>query len=120
LLHKQRFGIFSESFEGLTEPPLGWLIDNPDQDIAWELATFSGLIGINDQLTRAFYMDHFDYAERGEEDYLFMIPVDLTGVVSPALNFDLAHKGYDSNYSDGLRVEFFPGLRPGRYTGGAF
>jgi hypothetical protein len=54
-------------------------------------------------------MNHFNYNDRGQEDHLYMIPVELTGVDTPSLNFDLAHRAYGNTYSDGLRVELFPG-----------
>ncbi len=102
-------GVFKEGFEASSLQPLGWLINNPDEGTTWALTNaYPTMVGINGDPTKAFFMNHFQYQERGEMDDLYMIPVDLSSVVHPELTFDLAHSGYDDSYSDGLRVELFP------------
>jgi PKD repeat protein len=103
-------GPFTETFEGLVEAPLGWVVSNPDDAVTWKLSlNYNNLIGKDGDPTRAWFMNHFNYSDRGQEDYLYMIPIEVTGVDTPSLNFDLAHRAYGNTYSDGLRVELFPG-----------
>lgn len=103
-------GAFTETFQGITEAPLGWVVANPDNAVTWKLSlNYNNLIGKDGDPTRAYFMNHFNYNDRGQEDYLYMIPVEVTGVDTPSLNFDLAHRAYGNTYSDGLRVELFPG-----------
>jgi hypothetical protein len=103
-------GAFTETFEGITEAPLGWVVGNPDDAVTWKLSlNYNNLIGKDGDPTRAYFMNHFNYNDRGQEDHLYMIPVEVTGVDTPSLNFDLAHRAYGNTYSDGLRVELFPG-----------
>ncbi|MBL7828656.1 MAG: PKD domain-containing protein, partial [Saprospiraceae bacterium] len=103
-------GTFLETFENLEEPPVGWLVHNPDQSITWQLSTeLANLVGFDGNNTRAIYMDHFNYSDDAAIDYLYMIPFDLMGVDSPQLTFHLAHRGYSAAFSDGLKVEILPG-----------
>lgn len=103
-------GAFTETFEGQTEVPLGWVVSNPDGAVTWKLSlNYNNLIGKDGDPTRAFFMNHFNYNDRGQEDHLYMIPLEVAGVDTPSLNFDLAHRAYGNTYSDGLRVELFPG-----------
>jgi hypothetical protein len=93
---------YEQNFENAINPPLGWSIENPDLDDTWQEATFTG---IDDEITKGFGVNFFSYNDRGQEDILTSIPVDLTGLNNPSLLFDLAHSGYDDSYSDGLRIE---------------
>lgn len=104
-------GYFEESFEAATaQAPTGWVVGNPDLDpVTWIKASAPDVpvIGADGQPTKAMFMPHFNYEDRGFEDYLYMEPVDLGTTPSPGLTFDLAHVGYDANYADSLRVEVF-------------
>ncbi|MBK8966015.1 MAG: S8 family serine peptidase [Lewinellaceae bacterium] len=96
---------FSEDFQSANFPPQGWAVGNPDNEVTWERsATVTGSSGLN---TRATYLNCFDYDGRGEEDYLYMLPVDLNNLPDPGLRFDLAHANYNGDFSDSLRVEVF-------------
>lgn len=102
-------GYFEENFEALEPLPGGWLVSNPDGDVSWEKFEVPNVevIGSDGQPTEAMFLNHFDYESRGPEDYLYMVPVDLSTTPSPGLTFDLAHVGYDENFADSLRVEVF-------------
>lgn len=103
-------GNYSEDFELSNATPLGWHISNPDDGVTWALTTAqNSLIGSDGNPTRAYFLDHYDYSTTGEEDYLYMIPLDLTHDTTPGLSFDFAHTGYNETYNDGFRVEVFPG-----------
>lgn len=99
-------GYFTENFEGFDFPPLGWRITNPDGSFTWTM-TGGNITGLNGQPTRAMGLSAYFYIAPGEEDYVDMIPVDLSGVANPGLAFDLAHAG-DGSSGETLRIEVFP------------
>ncbi len=105
---------FSESFEASPSLPNGWLVENPDvleEGITWTLRT-TGVTGANGAPSRAIFLDCFSYNNRGSEDYLYLVPLDLSNIPDPGLTFDLAHAAYNSSYIEKLRVEVFPGCDP--------
>ncbi len=101
-------GVFTEDFEAASAQnlPDGWVGINPDGDIGWSVFT-NNVIGSGGDNTTVMGMNFFDYSQREVEDYLYMIPVDLSNVDNPGLTFDLAHIGYNDTYFDSLRVEVF-------------
>lgn len=102
---------FTENLEATSDFPNGWAPVNPDGGIGWEMS--DGLpfpiVGPDDLIGRSLHLDFYEYGpnQDGQEDYLYMIPLDLTNVVEPALSFDVAHARYDGSYVDGLRIEAF-------------
>jgi len=102
---------FTENFEATPGFPSGWSPINPDGLIGWETTDglFTPVVGPDDLIGRSLHMNFYQYGpdEIGQEDYLYMIPVDLTGLNNPALTFKIAHARYDNTYSDGLRVDIF-------------
>lgn len=97
---------FQENFQATTFPPLGWSIGNPDESVTW-VRTPTNITGVNGQNTRATFLNCYNYNGTGEEDYLYLIPVDLSNLPSPGLRFDLAHANYDETYFDSLRIDVF-------------
>jgi PKD repeat protein len=84
--------------------PLGWSMENPDNDMTWNLAT---PIGITGTTTYALFMNFFNYSNAPQEDRIITNGIDLTGTTMPYLVFDVAYAPYDpTNYIDGLRVEY--------------
>jgi PKD repeat protein len=106
---------FTENFQSSSVLPSGWLIVNPDAEtdgLTWTLET-DGVTGINGAATRALYLNCFSYNEVGEEDYVYMPPLDLHNLPHPGLKFDVAHAQYNSTYTESLRVEVFTNCDPG-------
>jgi len=99
-------GFFSEGFQSLVFPPQGWAVENPDGNITWTHIA-SGVTGSSGQSTRATFINCLNYFFQGEEDYLYLPPLDLSNLSDPGILFDLAHANYDSDYYDSLRVEVF-------------
>jgi PKD repeat protein len=99
-------GYFAEDFEEVDFPPFGWRITNPDNSTTWTKTTQT-VTGSNGQPTNALRLNCFSYLTPGEEDYLDLIPADLTGISNPAIAFDLAHVRRNNNIEQ-LRVEVFP------------
>lgn len=99
-------GNVAEDFQGFDFPPLGWRITNPDGSIAWS-KTSQNVTGANGQPTRALWLNCFSYLSTGEEDYVDLIPVDLSGIPNPGLRFDLAH-ARRGGLIETMRVEVFP------------
>ncbi|MBC7777652.1 MAG: S8 family serine peptidase, partial [Phycisphaerae bacterium] len=102
---------FTENFEATPALPIGWRFENPDGLIGWQTtdSLFFPVVGPDDLIGRSIHVNFFQYgpAGFGNEDYLYMIPVDLAGFDSPALSFKVAHARFDDTYSDGMRVEVF-------------
>ncbi len=98
---------FTQTFQTATFPPTGWSIGNPDNNVTWA-RTPTNVIGANGQNTRAAFLNVFNYGNaQGQEDYLYLPPINLSNLPSPGIRFDLAHANYDSTYSDSLRIEVF-------------
>ncbi len=92
---------FTEDFQGLALPPAGWGIENGDGGLGWEFLNVTGPAG---QQTRAARVNNYQYAEVGQEDLLFSIPIDLRTAISPVLSFDLAYALRNNLTYDELRV----------------
>lgn len=99
----QSSGPYLEQLNGAQFPPSGWSVFNPDNLATWQRS--DTITGNDGRPTTAYWLNCFDYDGRGEEDFLYTIPVDLTTSAKPVFQFDLAHAGYDSTYNDQLRVE---------------
>lgn len=101
---------FSEGFEASAVFPYGWLVSNPDaiiDGITWTLIN-DEVTGPNGEPGRAIFLDAFSYTDRGQEDYIYLRPLDLTGISNPGLTFDVAHAAYNNSSIERLRVEVFP------------
>ena len=88
-------------FETATFPPNPFTLQNPDNADTWERSTAAGGFGNS---TASAYIDNFDYDAAGQTDYIITPFMDMSGVTSPELSFDVAYARYSANYSDGMRV----------------
>lgn len=85
----------AEPFVSATFPYTDWILDNPDGGITWARTATSGGI---------LKYDAFNYASAGESDEFYVKPVDISGVTSPILSFDVAYKPYSATYYEKLEV----------------
>ena len=91
---------FNQGFNNFL--PSGWELENPDNSTTWDQ---KNAIGSNGQNTSAVFISNINYNAPLQEDYLITPGIDLTGASQPVLIFDVSHATYNSNYSDGLRVD---------------
>jgi PKD repeat protein len=96
-------------FENADQLPSGWLVENPDNNITWNLLQATSLIGPNGSVSRSLFLNIYDYDSPGEEDYIYITPLNLDGVQNPTLAFHVAYANYSFQpANDQLRVEVFP------------
>jgi PKD repeat protein len=99
---------FSAGFGGTPALPNGWNIINEDNLVGWAV-TPDNVIGINNTATSAMFLDHSSYSPaEQQEDYLYMIPLNLSNLPYPALVFDYAHTQRNNTFGDGLKIEAYP------------
>jgi PKD repeat protein len=98
--------VLSNSFE-MIGLPNGWANVNPDASVGWSNFGFS-VTGSNGFSTHAYWLNHFNYLPAAnQEDYLYLIPVELNSFNYPILLFDYAHAQKDADTQETLRVEAF-------------
>ncbi len=91
----------SESFEGATNPPTGWVnLDNSTQGRAWVKSTAAGGFGLT---ASAMMYDNYSFNNIGEKDELQVKNLNFVGLSSASLSFDVAYQVY-TGYSDALSV----------------
>lgn len=91
---------FFEDFE--TNPLLNgkWFIENPDNDITWEVATVNG----NSPGNKAMKLDFFNYVQNGERDGLISPKISLQGYNSAEMTFEHAYRRYNQTAADSLII----------------
>ncbi|MBL7807984.1 MAG: S8 family serine peptidase [Saprospiraceae bacterium] len=103
--------LFTETFEASSSFPPGWVAINPDGEIGWVTtdALLTPVVGPDDLIGRSLHMNFYEYgpSQIGQEDYVYMIPLDLTTLSNATLNFYISHARYDATYTDGMRVEIY-------------
>lgn len=88
---------FTETFTAL---PSKWTIQNPDQQITWQLRTAPKETSAN----KALFMDFFEYEDNFGEQDIFLSPVfNLSTASVASLVFDVAHARFQSS-NDQLKV----------------
>jgi hypothetical protein len=87
--------------EGFTSafPPLNWSTFNATSGPSWVKSTSCGGFGLSSESTK---MDFYTYAA-GTINELILPPINLAGVITPTLTFDLAYATY-ANEADKLEV----------------
>ena len=87
--------------EGFTStfPPLKWSTFNATSGPSWVKSTSCGGFGLSSESTK---MDFYTYAS-GTINELILPPINLAGVITPTLTFDLAYATY-ANEADKLEV----------------
>lgn len=88
---------FSQSFEeGLGD----WTIENPDNNITWEVKDVSGTVAGS----KAIGISLYDYAVVGERDAIISPIIDFRANSAITLRFNHAHRRFSNNESDSLIV----------------
>ncbi|MDQ6762682.1 MAG: T9SS type A sorting domain-containing protein [Bacteroidota bacterium] len=91
-----------EGFESTTfPPPGGWSLSNPDAGITWARTTQASKSGVASMTLNAL-----NYTTKGQEDILKSPKIDLTGVDSIKINFDVAYSQYSANLRDSLQIVY--------------
>jgi M6 family metalloprotease-like protein len=83
---------FTENFENFTKNS-GWTINNPDNDLTWELMGAGGNGG-----NFAAGVNNFEYFSFLERDQLISPPINLTGHTQAYLNFNYAYAMTSSSF----------------------
>ncbi len=79
----------AEAFSGTTFPPIKWTAVNPNNGPSWSRATNVGSYA-NPASLGALKFNFYANPVVGDEDELYLPPVDLSGTAVPVLSFDLA------------------------------
>lgn len=93
-----------ENFESTVFPPVNWGIDNSDNQVTWNNRE---VVGSDGNMTRAAWVDNFNYNGNGAEDKLITMTLDLTDIPIPGLSFDLAYVPYSQFNSDSMRIDVY-------------
>lgn len=85
-------------------PPINWSIVNPDNNITWSLSgsVVGPPLGL---LYNIATINFFSYQAIGQVDYLVTPTLNMAGVSSPVLTFDVAYARYSASNADGLEIE---------------
>lgn len=86
-------GPITQNFAVSTFPYANWALDNPNPSQKWTRVTTN---------TGSMKFDNYNYPA-GSTSSMIVEPVDLTGLTSPSLKFDVAYCQYSSE-SDALEV----------------
>jgi hypothetical protein len=78
-------------------PYAGWQINNPDASTTWASTNVTNGGGV-------LKYDCYNYNAEGEEDEFITVPFSLADFTSFSLKFKVAHRRYNNNYTDGLKV----------------
>lgn len=85
----------AENFATTSFPYADWIVDNPDGGITWARVSTSG---------GALKMDHYNYGTAGQKDAFYVKPLDITGITTPGLHFDVAYVPYNASLYEALNV----------------
>lgn len=91
---------YSENFESGTLAENGFSIDNPDNDITWDISTVGGSVIGN----KAAGINLFSYNASGERDGLITPALNFSNHYNVQLDFQHAHRRYSADFSDSLIV----------------
>ncbi len=93
----------AEGFDSGTFAPLGWLVGNGgNQAVTWVQDPNNN--GNAPTANNSASIDFFNTNTTGDQDSLFVIPADLTGLVSAQMTFDKAYARYNGTYNDRMQV----------------
>lgn len=91
----------TEGFVGTTFVPTGYALENGGNTLTWARVTTAG---VTPTTGNAAKMDNYSTDITGDVDGLVVKPIDLTGLSSAQMTFDVAYARYSATYSDALSV----------------
>ncbi|MEI8136056.1 MAG: T9SS type A sorting domain-containing protein [Bacteroidota bacterium] len=92
----------TENFLTSVFPPTKWAIINPNNNVTWSWESNTGSYSDVNEFG-ALKFDFFGNTLIGDVDELYLPPVDLSGVSTPTLSFDIS-KALKNNENDQLDV----------------
>lgn len=93
--------VFFEDFESDDFATNNWTVENPDNDVSWEIYPVGGALSG----AYAAGINFYSYNNAiGEEDGLVTPVLNLSNVINTELSFDHAHRRYSQNQQDSLKI----------------
>ena len=94
---------FAEGFDGGAFAPAGWSIGNGgNQAVTWVQDPNNN--GNAPTAGNSASINFFSTNTTGDQDTLFVLPADLTGLVSAEMTFDKAYARYNGTFNDRMQV----------------
>ncbi len=78
---------FSETYEVESMDEIGWVVDNPDESVTWDIATVAG----NSPGDKAAWMDFMNYPKFGQRDRMISPVLDFSGFSTLDMLFEHAY-----------------------------
>jgi subtilisin family serine protease/PKD repeat protein len=91
---------FIEDFETNVFTSGEWTIENPDNDITWDLVTVGGIT----PGSTAAKIDFFSYSTAAQRDAMISPLISLVGYTSAEMDFDHAYRRFNQNAADSLLI----------------
>ncbi len=91
---------FIEDFESGSLETNDWLVDNPDDNIGWQLYEVGG----TDPGNKAVGIEFFNYNNPGQRDGLQTPPLDFSGLQQVNVSFEHAYRRFNGANSDSLII----------------
>ncbi len=91
----------SEGFVNATFAPAGWTLVNLDNGSTWDR---SATVGNAPTAGNSMVFDNYNLDDRGNNDELRSPHLNLSGLSTAKMTFDVAHAPYDATLIDGLEV----------------
>ncbi len=92
---------YEQDFENGTFAQNGWLLENPDNSVTWDVTTVAGSVSGS----KAAGINLFSYNATGQRDGLISPVLDFSGHNNIQLDFQHAHRRYSADFSDSLIIK---------------
>jgi PKD repeat protein len=91
---------FVETFENNPLTSGGWVVDNPDNEITWEIATITGTSPGN----KAAKLNFFQYVQPSRRDGLISPKLNFSGYSSITMTLEHAYRRFDQSTTDSIVI----------------
>ncbi len=91
---------FVETFENDPFTTGGWVLENPDNEITWEIVTIGGTSPGN----KAARMNFFQYAQSARRDAMISPRLNFAGYSSVTMTLEHAYRRFDQSTTDSLII----------------